>query len=217
MVSPLGHGGADSSSRASLPTRAAWASSSRPSTNSQPAVAYCPRAAGYERIWVSPSPIADAADACSGLADALVDAVTLARHEPLARLPDAVRRRPRCRRRARDRLRCSERGDRPCRTAARRTRRSRTGSPRCPSPARDGIIGGPGRLTRPLASAISAAVSPARGARRRRGRASRRNPNPEPTSARTPMPESASSVMDSMSPLRASIDSWRRRITRASA
>ena len=46
VVSPDGHIGAVSSSRDSEPTRAACASRSISSTNSQPRVPYCPRAAG---------------------------------------------------------------------------------------------------------------------------------------------------------------------------
>ena len=57
VVSPLGHGGADSSAWDSSATRAAWAGMSSSSTSSQPRVPYWPRAAGYERRCVSPSPI----------------------------------------------------------------------------------------------------------------------------------------------------------------
>jgi len=73
---------------------------------------------------------------------------------------------------------------------------------------------GPG--TAALAAAIEAACSPAvRAAPERSGAA--KNPQEEPTSARTPIPASSSWARSSTSPLRAVIDSNRRCITRASA
>jgi len=61
VVSPAGQAGAVSSARASSATRGAWPARSSPVTSSQPRVPYWPRKEGYERRWVSPSPIAVAA------------------------------------------------------------------------------------------------------------------------------------------------------------
>src|SRR5690606_10627954 len=74
---------------------------------------------------------------------------------------------------------------------------------------------GPGTVA--LAAAMAAADSPARrtDAFDRSGTAQK--PQLEPTSARTPRPASSPWFSASISPLRASIDSVRRRITRASA
>ena len=73
------------------------------------------------------------------------------------------------------------------------------------------------RDTTALAAAISVARAPAARTLRSARSAVAKKPQPEPTSARTPMPESACWFTESTSPLRADIDSYRRCITRASA
>ena len=71
--------------------------------------------------------------------------------------------------------------------------------------------------TTALAAAISVARAPAARTLSSARSAVAKKPQPEPISARTPMPESACWFTESTSPLRADIDSYRRCITRASA
>src|SRR5918995_7248493 len=58
VVTPARHTGADSRAWACSAISAAWVTRSRPRTSSQPWVPYCPRTPGYDRRWVSPSPMA---------------------------------------------------------------------------------------------------------------------------------------------------------------
>ena len=76
-----------------------------------------------------------------------------------------------------------------------------------PTAASPSIIPRPSRETSALARAISAARAPASRSDRSPRSGTAKKPHPEPTRARTPMPESASWVTSSTSPLRADIDS----------
>ena len=132
VVSPLGHGGADSSARASSATRAAWAVEVD-LVDQLPAPRAVLAAGGRVRAALRLA-VADGRghDPGAALADALVDAVALAGHEPLGGVPDLVQRPRRCRRRARASSPSPARAGRPCRPATRRAGRSRTRWPTTP-------------------------------------------------------------------------------------
>ena len=73
------------------------------------------------------------------------------------------------------------------------------------------------RDTVALAVAIAVAWAPAARTASSERSGTAKNPQPDPTSARTPIPASSCCRSSSTSPLRAVIDSCRRRITLASA
>ncbi len=156
-------------------------------------------------------------DPGAALAHPLVDAVALAGDEPLGRVPDLVqplgevgtvlthrRRRPHqqvalVRQCDAERIDLALAGPRPGRHLTGDELRGRRARPwrwpwRSPWP-----------------------VHRRRAPRRRTRSGTAKNPHPDPTSARTPIPASSCWMSSSTSPLRAVIDSCRRCITRASA
>ena len=178
VVSPLGHGGADSSARASSATRAAWASRSISSTSSQPRVPYWPRAAGYERRCVSPSPIDVAMIPAphsrtrwsmrwpsldtNHLAVSQIWYIASAMSAPCSPIVAVAR--------------TSRSPLSPARRRAGRSTHSLAHEPTCASPASSGVAA---RDTAALAAAIAVARAPAaRADGVGRGRARRRSPTP---------------------------------------
>ena len=217
VVTPSGQAGADSSAWACSAISAALATRSSPRTSSQPCVPYCPRTPGYERRWVSPSPMAVAS--------------TTAPHSTMRwsmRLPSLEA----------NHFSVSHTCDLACASATpasvaafvaatRRSARSPTptSSSGCSTHVDDheATSGGTGASSRggpgTRAEARATAVAPAPAARAAASVSSgvAWNPHDDPSSARTPMPAVSAWVRSSTTPLRAAIVSCRTTITRASA
>ena len=146
-------------------------------------------------------------DPGAALPDVLVDAVTVARHEPLRRVPDLVQALGDVGAVLAHRGRGADQqvalvGERHGRAGRSRTRSTTSRSPPAPAPARRAP-----RATSALAAAISRRLGAGGAAAASDRSAVAQKPHPEPTRARTPMPASSSWVSCSTSPLRAVIDS----------